>query len=129
MAGMISLDPLHSGNSQLTLTDFTNWPYDVSPTPPVVPGMRWTPTSHGERIIGVPIATISDRDEHGRSAGRPRPSRAARLSKLMLLAIGAYCSSNPAVWAQTSDSQTGDANKSWSATTESQSDNVVPHAP
>ena len=44
----------------------------------------------------------------------------------MLLAIGAYFCSNLAVWAQTSDSQTGDANKSWSATTESQSDNVSP---
>jgi hypothetical protein len=44
----------------------------------------------------------------------------------MLLAIGAYFCSNLAICAQTSDSQTGNANKSWSATTESQSDNVNP---
>jgi hypothetical protein len=44
----------------------------------------------------------------------------------MLLAIGTYFFSHPALWAQTSDSQTGDADKSWTATTESQSDNVNP---
>jgi hypothetical protein len=44
----------------------------------------------------------------------------------MLLAIAAYFCSNLPVWAQTSDSQTGDANKSWTAATESQSDNVNP---
>ena len=85
-----------------------------------------TECPRGENNRRVPIATISERDEHGRPARRPRPSRAARLSQLMLLAIGAYFCSNLAVWAQTSDSQTGDANKSWSATTESQSDNVSP---
>ena len=56
----------------------------------------------------------------------PRPSRAARLSQVVLLAIGAYFCSNLALWAQTSDSRTGDANKSWTAKTESQSDNVNP---
>jgi hypothetical protein len=82
----------------------------------------------------VPTIKISGRDGHGRSAsagrlgsnGRLRPSRAARLSQLVLLAIGAYFCSNLALWAQTSDSQTGDANKSWTATTESQSDNANP---
>jgi hypothetical protein len=44
----------------------------------------------------------------------------------MLLAIAAYFCSNLPVWAQTSDSQAGDANKSWSATTESQNDSVNP---
>jgi hypothetical protein len=44
----------------------------------------------------------------------------------MLLAISAFFCSNLALWAQTSDSQTGDANKSWTATTESQSDNASP---
>ena len=44
----------------------------------------------------------------------------------MLLAVGAYFFACPALWAQTSDSQTGDADKSWTATTESQSDNVNP---
>jgi hypothetical protein len=77
---------------------------------------------------------ISERDEHGRSSqagrrntyARPTPSRAARLSLLMLLAVGAYFFSYPALWAQTSDSQTDDADKSWTTTTESQSDNVNP---
>ncbi|HMJ20292.1 MAG TPA: hypothetical protein VK513_00240 [Terriglobales bacterium] len=58
--------------------------------------------------------------------GRPRPLRAARLSRLMLLAVLAYFFAYPALWAQTADSQTGDADKSWTATTESQSDNVNP---
>ena len=44
----------------------------------------------------------------------------------MLLAIGAYFCSNLALWAQTSDSQTGDANQSWTTTTESHRDNVNP---
>jgi hypothetical protein len=74
----------------------------------------------------MPIASIFERDDHGRSAHCPRPSRAVRLSQLMLLAIGLYFFSNLAIWAQTSDSQTADANKSWSATTESQNDNVNP---
>ena len=82
----------------------------------------------------MPTTNVSERDGHGRSSqvgpqgtdGRPRPSRAARLSQLMLLAVLAYFFSYPALWAQTSDSQTGDADKSWTATTESQSDNVNP---
>ena len=53
-------------------------------------------------------------------------SRAAVLSQVMLLAIGAYLNPNIALGAQTSNSQTGDANKSWTATTESQTDNVNP---
>jgi hypothetical protein len=44
----------------------------------------------------------------------------------MLLVIGAYLCSNLALWAQTSDAQTGNADKPWAATTESQSDNVNP---
>jgi hypothetical protein len=82
-------------------------------------------------IIRVPTTNISERDGDGKSApvdrrcsdGRPRLSRAAHLSQVMLLAIGACCS-NLALWAQTSDSQTGEAKTSWTATTESQSDNV-----
>ena len=61
-----------------------------------------------------------------RTNGRPRPLRAARLSRLMLLAVLAYFFACPALWAQTPDSQTDDADKSWTATTESQSDNVNP---
>ncbi len=44
----------------------------------------------------------------------------------MLLAISLYFCSNVTLWAQTSDSPTGNAHKSWAATTESQSDNVNP---
>jgi hypothetical protein len=56
-----------------------------------------------------------------------RTSGAVRLGRLMLLlAIGAYSCSSLALWAQTSDSKTGDANKSWTATTDSQSDNANP---
>jgi hypothetical protein len=95
---------------------------------------RWTLHVRRERIIGMLIANISEPDRHGRFActgpqcsdGRPRPSRAARLIQLMLLAIGAYFCSSLGLWAQTSDSQTGDASKSWTATTESQNDNVNP---
>ena len=87
-----------------------------------------------ERIIGVPTTSISERDGHGRSAaagrgcndGRPRPSRAARLSQLMLLAIGAYFCYGLALWAQASDSQTDEANKFWTATTDSHSENADP---
>jgi hypothetical protein len=82
----------------------------------------------------MPTTNILERDGHGRSAlagrrcndGRPRPSRAAYLSQLMLLASAAYFCSALTLSAQTSDSQTGDPNKSWTATTESQSDNVNP---
>ena len=82
----------------------------------------------------MPITNIAERDGHGRSArvgrqcsdGRPRPSRAAHLSQLIVLATGAYFCSSLGLWAQTSESQTGDANKSWTATTESQGDQTYP---
>src|SRR5580704_14745428 len=82
----------------------------------------------------MPTANIAGDDGHGRSARvgrqcggeRHRRSRPACLSHLVLLAILAYSCSSVAVWAQISDSQTGDADKSWTATTESQSDNVNP---
>src|SRR4029077_6770071 len=62
--------------------------------------------------------------EHQCSDTHPGRSYGPRLSQI-LLAIGAYFCFGLALWAQTSDSQT-DANKSWTATTESQSDNVNP---
>ena len=82
----------------------------------------------------MPTANIAGDDGHGRSARvdrqcgdehsrRPHP---ACLSHLVLLGILAYSCSSLALWAQTSDSNTGDADKSWTATTESQSDNVNP---
>jgi hypothetical protein len=79
-------------------------------------------------------ARHEERYEHGRSAtagrlsrnGRYRPSRAIRLSQFMLLAITAYFCSSLALWAQTSDSQTDEANKSWTATTDSHSENADP---
>jgi hypothetical protein len=72
---------------------------------------------------------ISERDGDELSAGAghqhsddcARTSRIARLSQLLLLAVGTYFCSSLALWAQTSDSQTGDANTSWTATTDSQS--------
>jgi hypothetical protein len=84
---------------------------------------RWTPNVHSERMTGMPTTNILEWDG---TDGRPRPLRAARLSRLMLLAVLAYFFAYSALWAQTSDSQTGDADKSWRATTESQSDNVNP---
>src|SRR4029077_10413567 len=81
----------------------------------------------------MPPTNISELNGYVRSTGvgqqsstRSRTSRIARLSQIILLAIGIYFCSSPALWAQTSDSQTGDANTSWTATTESQNGNVNP---
>src|SRR6266576_135796 len=63
---------------------------------------------------------------HQRSDDCAHTSRIARLSQLMLLAIGTYFCSSLALWAQTSDSPTGDATNSWTATTEPQSGDVNP---
>ena len=79
-------------------------------------------------------ANVSEGDGHGRisqvgsrdAAGNHRRSRAAHLSRLMLLAVGACFFAYSALWAQTSDSQTSGADKSWTATTESQGDNINP---
>ena len=80
----------------------------------------------------MPTTNIRERDGPGRSApagrrcndGRARPASAAYLSQFMLLAIVAYFCSAPALWAQASDSQTDEANKSWTATTDSHSENA-----
>jgi hypothetical protein len=93
---------------------------------------RWTLNVRMGRMLDVTAASISVPYARGRSArvGRQRGDvclrtpRAARLRRLLLLAIGAYLCSGFSLWAQTSDSQTADANKSWTATTESQSDNA-----
>jgi len=53
-------------------------------------------------------------------------SHIARVSQIMLLALGVYFWSSLALWAQTSDSPTGDATNSWTSTTESQSGDVNP---
>src|SRR5437762_995044 len=100
----------------------------------VLAPFRWTRNACRKRITGMPTTNISGRDGHGQSPCvdpqdgdcRRRPSATMRLTQLVLLAIGAYFCSSVALWAQTSDSQTGDADKSWTATTESQSDNVNP---
>src|SRR6266446_4225289 len=63
---------------------------------------------------------------HQRSDDCAHTSRIVRLSRLMLLAIGVYFWSSLALWAQTSDSPTGDATNFWTATTESQSGDVNP---
>lgn len=79
-------------------------------------------------------ANVSEWDRHRRSSevgprdthDGPRPSWAARLGQVTLIAMLAYFCAYPALWAQSSDSQTSDADRSWTATTESQSDNVNP---
>src|SRR6202163_3087786 len=84
--------------------------------------------------MGMQIRNTSERAGCKRSEGIGHQysgdclltSRIARSSQLILLAIGTYFCSSLAVWAQTSDSQTGDANTSWTATTESQSGTVNP---
>jgi hypothetical protein len=57
---------------------------------------------------------------------RSRPSRALSLRRLVLLTIGAYFCAGLALWSQTSDSQTGDANKSWTATSDAHKANSDP---
>jgi hypothetical protein len=83
----------------------------------------------------MPATNRSERSEHGRSVlnirrpcsdARPRRSRAAGMSQLALFAIGVSLFPHVALRAQTSGSQTGDLNKSWAVSTESQSDNVNP---
>ena len=53
-------------------------------------------------------------------------SHGRRLSLILLVAIGAYFCFGLALRAQTSDSETADGNKSWTATTDSHGDNVNP---
>jgi hypothetical protein len=48
------------------------------------------------------------------------------VSQLVLLAIGAYLCSGLALWAQASDSQTDEANNSWTATTDLHRENSDP---
>src|SRR3981081_2713930 len=61
-----------------------------------------------------------------RSDGRPCMSHVARVSQIMLRALGVYVWSSLALWAQTPDPPTGDATNSWTSTTESQSGDVNP---
>src|SRR6202047_2134689 len=83
------------------------------------------------------IRNVSERDGcerseamgHQYSGDCPRASRIARFGQLMLFALGTYICSSLALWAQTSDTQTGDANKSWTSTTESQICNATPTRP
>jgi hypothetical protein len=56
----------------------------------------------------------------------PRRSCAASLRQLIRFASGAFLLFSLALWGQTSDSQTGSANKSWTKTTDSQSGNWNP---
>ncbi len=77
---------------------------------------RW----QGENV-DVPTTSISGWCEHGRY----RPSGAVRLIHFLLFATAAYFCSSSALWAQ-ADSQTNDANKSWTATSESRSSDTDP---
>src|SRR5580658_115084 len=63
---------------------------------------------------------------HLKDKARSRPTRAVRSSHLILLTIGAYLCTAIALWSQTSTSQTGDTNQSWTTTTESHKDNADP---
>jgi hypothetical protein len=84
----------------------------------------------------MPRTSVCAWDRHTRSShigprdidSCPRPSRAARSCQVVLLAVLAclFFSVCPALWAQAADSQTADTDKSWTATTESQSDNLNP---
>src|SRR5260370_8538631 len=60
------------------------------------------------------------------SGDSPDASRMAGLGQLMLLAIGIYFCSSPALWAQTSDSQKQADPNSWTPTTETQSGKIKP---
>ncbi len=77
---------------------------------------RWTGEVRRETITGMLIAPVSARSKHRR--------------RLITVAIGAFLCSALALWAQTSDSQAGDAdksaNKSWTVTTESQGASANP---
>ena len=78
-----------------------------------------TECRQGENM-DVPTRSIFERYEPGRSS-----------VPLMVLAIAAYCCFSSALWAQTSDSQnrdsqSNDANKSWTATSESRSSDTDP---
>jgi hypothetical protein len=85
----------------------------------------------------MPTPDVSERYEHDQltSDGSGKDGyrlwcRVMHLVQFMGLAIAAYLcfgvGSGAALWGQTSDSQTDEANKSWTATTESQSANVEP---
>jgi len=85
----------------------------------------------GQQDVAVDkIRAMATASLQRRSRNYARASRAARLIQLMLLAMAAYfcfvLCSEPALWAQTSDSQTGSANTSWTASNESQSDSANP---
>jgi hypothetical protein len=55
-----------------------------------------------------------------------KTSNTQRLSQIFQVTISAFLCFGLPLWAQTPDSQTADGNKSWTSTTESQSDNVNP---
>jgi hypothetical protein len=68
-----------------------------------------------------------------RNADRPsghneleRSAGTRRLCELIVLLAGVCFCFSPAVWAQTPDSQTGSSEKSWTASTESKTDNANP---
>ena len=82
----------------------------------------------------MPTSRVTRPDAQGRvtcvgqqrSGRRLYLSRSARLSQFKLLMAATCFGFGLALVAQTSDSQMGDTDKSWTATTESQSDNTNP---
>ena len=91
----------------------------------------WTADLCSETIVVMRIASISERNRLSRS-GRVHHCdicsrrRAARLRRLVLVVIGVCLGSCVLLRAQTSASQTSDADKSWRVTSESQGNNVNP---
>jgi hypothetical protein len=85
--------------------------------------------------MNVPPVNISEQNEHRRSTNRGRFDGSGRYSyrqfhvryliQFSLLVLAAHLSCF-ALWAQSSDSQTDEANKSWTATTESKDANSDP---
>jgi hypothetical protein len=84
--------------------------------------------------MDVLTTSLSERYGYSRSASasrtdsrrRHRPSGSVRSILLMLLAIEAYSCSGCVLWAQTSDSQSDEANKAWTAASESRSSDTDP---
>ena len=74
-------------------------------------------------MLATKVSKQPAREESTPSGIRPFASHPASVICLMLLVIGAFVCSTPALLAQTSSSQS-DANNSWTATTDSQSDDA-----
>jgi hypothetical protein len=91
------------------------------------------PTASNELAAPLRMVQVVKTDQRSRNVrSRPaaswyRASVAVRLCRVFLLASAAYTCFGLNVYAQTSDSQTpAESSKSWTATTDSTSDNLIP---